>query len=122
GRSAPRIRAVRAVRASRSGLHRCTRRFAAFACGWMGSASRTFRSSRSGRAAEAAGEALDCCRWRRRVRAWFRIPSDLRSKRSLSVAVRDYDRTRPLTDGTVQIAGVDPVLMALNPDDIVFRG
>jgi len=43
------------------------------------------------------------------------------SKLSLSVAVRDYDRTRPLTDGTVQIDGVDPVFMALDPEEIFFR-
>ncbi len=43
------------------------------------------------------------------------------SKLNLSVAVRDYDRTRPLTDGTVQIDGVDPVFMALDPEEIFFR-
>src|SRR5215207_279732 len=43
------------------------------------------------------------------------------NKLSLSVAVRDYDRTRPLTDGTVQIDGVDPVFMALEPEEIFFR-
>ena len=35
--------------------------------------------------------------------------------------MRDYDRTRPLTDGTVQIDGVDPVFMALDPEEIFFR-
>jgi len=43
------------------------------------------------------------------------------SKLSLSVAVRDYDRTRALTDGTVPIDGVDPVFMALDPEEIFFR-
>src|SRR5689334_24674842 len=43
------------------------------------------------------------------------------AKLNLSVAVRDYDRTRPLTDGTVQIDGVDPVFMALDPEEIFFR-
>src|SRR6187200_1857547 len=43
------------------------------------------------------------------------------SRLSLSIAVRDYDRTRPLTDGTVQIDGVDPVFMALDPEEIFFR-
>jgi 4,5-dihydroxyphthalate decarboxylase len=43
------------------------------------------------------------------------------SKLNLSVAVRDYDRTRPLSDGTVQIDGVDPVFMALDPEEIFFR-
>jgi 4,5-dihydroxyphthalate decarboxylase len=42
-------------------------------------------------------------------------------KVNLSVAVRDYDRTRPLTDGTVQIDGVDPVFLALDPEEIFFR-
>src|SRR3954463_12849758 len=40
---------------------------------------------------------------------------------NLSVAVRDYDRTRALTDGTVQIDGVDPVFLALDPEEIFFR-
>jgi 4,5-dihydroxyphthalate decarboxylase len=39
----------------------------------------------------------------------------------LSVAVRDYDRTRPLSDGLVPIDGVDPVFMALDPEEIFFR-
>jgi 4,5-dihydroxyphthalate decarboxylase len=39
----------------------------------------------------------------------------------LSVAVRDYDRTRPLTDGSVPIDGVDPVFMTLSPEEIFFR-
>jgi 4,5-dihydroxyphthalate decarboxylase len=42
-------------------------------------------------------------------------------KLNLSVAVRDYDRTRPLSDGLVQIDGVDPVFMALDPEEIFFR-
>jgi hypothetical protein len=48
-------------------------------------------------------------------------PDTAMSKLSLSVAVRDYDRTRPLTDGSVQIDGVDPVFMALDPEEIFFR-
>jgi 4,5-dihydroxyphthalate decarboxylase len=43
------------------------------------------------------------------------------TKLSLSVAVGDYDRTRPLIDGTVQIDGVDPVTMTLSPEEIFFR-
>jgi len=39
----------------------------------------------------------------------------------LSVAVGDYDRTRALFDGTVAIDGVDPVFMALGPEEIFFR-
>jgi 4,5-dihydroxyphthalate decarboxylase len=43
------------------------------------------------------------------------------AKLNLSIAVRDYDRTRPLTDGAVQIDGVDPVFMSLDPEEIFFR-
>jgi 4,5-dihydroxyphthalate decarboxylase len=43
------------------------------------------------------------------------------AKLNLSIAVRDYDRTRPLSDGLVQIDGVDPVYMALDPEEIFFR-
>ncbi|HTO61333.1 MAG TPA: ABC transporter substrate-binding protein [Bradyrhizobium sp.] len=42
-------------------------------------------------------------------------------KLSLSVAIGDYDRTRPLIDGTVGIDGVDPVIMTLTPEEIFFR-
>jgi 4,5-dihydroxyphthalate decarboxylase len=42
-------------------------------------------------------------------------------KLNLSVAVGDYDRTRPLIDGAVQIDGVDPVFMTLVPEEIFFR-
>ena len=42
-------------------------------------------------------------------------------KLNLSIAVRDYDRTRPLSDGTVQIDGVDPVFLPLEPEEIFFR-
>ena len=43
------------------------------------------------------------------------------SKLSLSVAVGDYDRNRPLINGAVQIDGVDPVFMTLSPEEIFFR-
>ena len=43
------------------------------------------------------------------------------SKLQLSVAMGDYDRTRPLQDGSVQIDGVDPVFMTLNPEEMFFR-
>src|SRR4051794_36866694 len=43
------------------------------------------------------------------------------SKLQLSVAVGNYDRTRPLIDGAVQIDGVDPVFMTLPPEEIFFR-
>lgn len=39
----------------------------------------------------------------------------------LSVAMGDYDRTRALVDGRVQIDGVDPVYMLLNPEEMFFR-
>ncbi len=40
---------------------------------------------------------------------------------ALSVAIGDYDRTRPLIDGAVQIDGVDPVIMTLSPEEVFFR-
>lgn len=43
------------------------------------------------------------------------------AKLQLSVAFGDYDRTRALLDGTVQIDGVDPVYMTLNPEEMFFR-
>src|SRR5665213_911223 len=43
------------------------------------------------------------------------------SKLSLSIAVGDYDRIRPLVDGSVRIDGVDPVFMLLEPEEIFFR-
>lgn len=39
----------------------------------------------------------------------------------LSIAVGDYDRTRPLVDGTVAIDAVDPQFMLLEPEEIFFR-
>jgi 4,5-dihydroxyphthalate decarboxylase len=39
----------------------------------------------------------------------------------LSVAVGDYDRTRPLLDGTVAIDGVEPVFLRLSPEEMFFR-
>lgn len=42
-------------------------------------------------------------------------------KLNLSVAVGDYDRTRPLIDGRVQIDGVEPIFMTLSPEEIFFR-
>jgi len=43
------------------------------------------------------------------------------AKLELSIAVGDYDRTRPLLDGSVRIDGVKPVLMTLSPEEIFFR-
>ncbi len=43
------------------------------------------------------------------------------SKLQLSVAIGDYDRTRPLIDGAVQIDGVNPIYMTLSPEEIFFR-
>jgi 4,5-dihydroxyphthalate decarboxylase len=43
------------------------------------------------------------------------------AKLNLSIAVGDYDRTRPLLDGAVQIDGVNPVYMTLVPEEIFFR-
>lgn len=42
-------------------------------------------------------------------------------KLQLSIAMGDYDRTRALFDGRVQIDGVDPVYMLLNPEEMFFR-
>lgn len=42
-------------------------------------------------------------------------------KLNLSVAVGDYDRTRPLIDDRVQIDGVEPIFMTLSPEEIFFR-
>jgi 4,5-dihydroxyphthalate decarboxylase len=43
------------------------------------------------------------------------------AKLELSVAIGDYDRTRPLIDGRVAIDGADPVIMTLSPEEIFFR-
>jgi 4,5-dihydroxyphthalate decarboxylase len=43
------------------------------------------------------------------------------AKLTLSVAVGDYDRTRPLIDGAVRIDGVEPTMMTLTPEEIFFR-
>lgn len=40
---------------------------------------------------------------------------------NLSLAIGDYDRNRPLLDGTVRIDGVDVVPMMLTPEEIFFR-
>jgi 4,5-dihydroxyphthalate decarboxylase len=43
------------------------------------------------------------------------------SKLRLSIAIGDYDRNRPLIDGAVQIDGVEPVIMTLDPEEVFFR-
>jgi 4,5-dihydroxyphthalate decarboxylase len=43
------------------------------------------------------------------------------NKLNLSIAVGDYDRTRPLVDGQIRIDGVAPVYMTLSPEEIFFR-
>jgi 4,5-dihydroxyphthalate decarboxylase len=40
---------------------------------------------------------------------------------TLSIACGDYDRTRPLRDGRVQIDGVAPTFLALSPEEMFFR-
>ena len=40
---------------------------------------------------------------------------------SLSIAIGNYDRNRPLIDGDVNIDGVDPVFMMLSPEEMFFR-
>lgn len=44
-----------------------------------------------------------------------------RGRLALSVAMGDYDRTRPLVDGRVQIDGVEPVFLLLSPEEMFFR-
>ena len=39
----------------------------------------------------------------------------------LSVAMGNYDRTRPIIDGRVPIQGVDPVMMMQEPEELFFR-
>jgi 4,5-dihydroxyphthalate decarboxylase len=43
------------------------------------------------------------------------------AKLNLSVAMGNYDRTRPLYDGEVRIDGTDPVYMLLSPEEMFFR-
>lgn len=43
------------------------------------------------------------------------------NKLRLSIAMGDYDRTRALLDGRVQIDGVDPVCMTFVPEEMFFR-
>lgn len=43
------------------------------------------------------------------------------AKLQLSIAIGDYDRNRALYDGAVQIDGVDPAFMLLNPEEMFFR-
>ncbi|HEY4341973.1 MAG TPA: hypothetical protein VGM97_18670 [Steroidobacteraceae bacterium] len=43
------------------------------------------------------------------------------SKLSLSIAVGDYDRTRPLVDGSVAIDGVEAMFLLLSPEEMFFR-
>ncbi|MEO7151627.1 MAG: PhnD/SsuA/transferrin family substrate-binding protein [Burkholderiaceae bacterium] len=43
------------------------------------------------------------------------------AKLQLSIALGNYDRTRALLDGSVQIDGVDPVYMTLSPEEMFFR-
>ena len=40
---------------------------------------------------------------------------------TLSIAMGDYDRTRPIHDGRVQIDGVTPITQLLSPEEMFFR-
>ena len=42
-------------------------------------------------------------------------------KLSLSLALGNYDRTRALVDGRIQIDGVHPAIMTLSPEEMFFR-
>lgn len=43
------------------------------------------------------------------------------SKLNLSIAFGDYDRTRPLSDGSVAIDGIKATYLMLSPEEIFFR-
>jgi 4,5-dihydroxyphthalate decarboxylase len=43
------------------------------------------------------------------------------SKLRVSVAMGNYDRTRPLVDGDVQMDGTDAIYMLLSPEEMFFR-
>lgn len=40
---------------------------------------------------------------------------------TLSIAMGDYDRTRPIHDGRVQIDGIDPVTLLQSPEEMFFN-
>jgi 4,5-dihydroxyphthalate decarboxylase len=42
-------------------------------------------------------------------------------KLKLSIATGNYDRSRPLVDGSVLIDGVDPIFQLLSPEEMFFR-
>lgn len=42
-------------------------------------------------------------------------------KMTLSMAIGNYDRHRGIIDGSVQIDGVEPVIMTLSPEEMFFR-
>jgi 4,5-dihydroxyphthalate decarboxylase len=42
-------------------------------------------------------------------------------KLNLSIGIGNYDRVRPLADGNIQMDGVDPTFMFLDPEEIFFR-
>lgn len=43
------------------------------------------------------------------------------SKLKLSMAMGNYDRTRALIDGTIQIEGCDPTILPLEPEEVFHR-
>lgn len=43
------------------------------------------------------------------------------SRIKLSIAMGDYDRTRPIHDGRVQIDGVDPITFLQSPEEMFFN-
>jgi 4,5-dihydroxyphthalate decarboxylase len=43
------------------------------------------------------------------------------SKLQLSLAMGDYDRTRPIHDGRVQIDGIDPITFLQSPEEMFFN-
>jgi 4,5-dihydroxyphthalate decarboxylase len=51
----------------------------------------------------------------------FKKEKTLMSKLKLSLAMGDYDRTRPIHDGRVQIDGVDPITFLQSPEEMFFN-
>lgn len=52
---------------------------------------------------------------------WLLQEEDLTKRLALSLAMGDYDRTRPIADGRIMIDGVDAVTMLLSPEEMFFR-
>jgi 4,5-dihydroxyphthalate decarboxylase len=49
------------------------------------------------------------------------VASTIMSKRPLCLALGAYDHVRDLADGTVQVAGVEPTVLQLPPEEMFYR-